>query len=189
MLSYTYVLGGMLWGVINVFNIKYSFNGLLIYNFEFPVGLIFVLFAVLFWLFKNFIVELKDVLKTSQYLYNVKIVDNNVEVWGTGFFDSGNNVKFNDNGVVIISIDMFLKLHKEISIEKVLLKRFNDVELKNLNYITISSLSNDSKFLTFTVDEFYVENVLSRDVTVAVSIKNFENFDCVLHECLLGGEK
>ena len=184
--TYTCVLGGVIWGIINLFSIKYNYNGLIIYNFEFPVSLIFVIFLLMVWLFKAMILELKRQLKISNYLYNIKLVDGENEACGVGFLDSGNNIEV-DGGVNIISLNMFLKLHKEISIDKFLLKKVPNNYLKDLKYITITGLAGGEKYLSFVVDKMFIENTMVENVRVAVALKNFEKFDCVLHKSFVGG--
>jgi hypothetical protein len=132
------------------------------------------------------ILELRKQLKISNYLYNIKLVDGENEACGVGFLDSGNNIEV-DGGVNIISLNMFLKLHKEISIDKFLLKKVPNNYLKDSKYITITGLAGGEKYLSFVVDMMFIESTMVENVRVAVALKNFEKFDCVLHKSFVGG--
>ena len=56
-----------------------------------------------------------------------------------------------------------------------------------MSYINISSLNKSERYLAFTIDKLIVEKDSFENVNVAVAIKNFEDFDCILSESFVGG--
>lgn len=187
-ISYTFLIGGVCLGLINLLGIQYAMSGILLYNFEFPVSLFILMFSVLLWFVRYIIIAFKKRLKASNYLYNITLFDGGRTIDAVGFFDSGNKVTFDGNGVNIISLNLFLRLYKDFPLERLYLKQNIDYDLKNLNYIDIGGLSAKEKYLSFTIDKVIVEKNIFENVTIAVALKNFDNFDCILHSNLVGGD-
>lgn len=183
---YTFVLGGVILGMLNLFSINYSLNGVFMYNFELPISILLILAVVMVWLLKNVIKAIRVQLQTSNYMYKIKLIDGDNSVVATGFLDSGNNVQKGSSGVNIISFEVFQKLHKEISIDKIIMRKVDKNCLKDLSYINISGLSGNDKFLSFTIDKMIIENKVFENVVVAVMLKEFENFDCILSNNYVG---
>ena len=187
--TYTFLIGGACLGIISILGIEYTMSGVLIYSFEFPVSLFILIFAGVLWLLKRIVLVLKNHMKISNYLYDIKLIDGMNETSGVGFFDNGNNVQDNGQGVNIISLDLFMKLYKEFSIEKIILKNIDTKNLKNAHYIHIGSLSKSQEYLSFTIDKLFINNSICENAVLAVALKNFDNFDCILHSDCLGGDK
>lgn len=186
-IAYTFLTGGMCFGLINLLGINYTMSGVLIYNFEFPVSLFILIFSLLLWILKLSIIIFKKKLKVSNYLYNIMLFDGDKKIDAIGFFDSGNKVTFEGKGVNIISLNLFLRLYKDFPLEKLYLKQKINYKLKNLNYINIRGLSAKEKYLSFTIDKVIVESHIFENVMLAVALRNFDNFDCILHSNLIGG--
>lgn len=186
---YTFVFGGCAIAILNIFNIPYSVNGLLLYNCEFPVSSFIIIFGLGSWLFKKIILALNQQMKTNKYLYKIVLSDNGKKVEGVGFFDSGNTIERDGKSVNIISLDLFFKLYKDYSMDKLLFRNIDDKILKNPEYIDIKSIASASKYLSFRIDKMIVDNNEYEDVVVAVALKNFNNFDCIINSKQLGGVK
>jgi len=163
---YTFVLGGVILGMLNLFSINYSLNGVFMYNFELPISILLILAVVMVWLLKNVIKAIRVQLQTSNYMYKIKLIDGDNSVVATGFLDSGNNVQKGSSGVNIISFEVFQKLHKDISIDKIIMRKVDKNCLKDLSYINISGLSGNDKFLSFTIDKMIIENKVFENVVV-----------------------
>ncbi len=185
---YTFLFGGMILGVLNLLGLKYTMSGILLYNFEFPISLIFLLFFVGYWLTKKIIKTLSKQLKFNNLIYDITLVDDDKKVKCVGFYDSGNGVSKDGQAVSIISIDTFIKLHSEYPFEKLLFRNLDHNKLKNASYISINTLSKSAKYLSFTIDKLIINRKEFNNAVVAVAIKNFENFDCILNSNLIGGE-
>lgn len=188
-IAYTFLIGGACLGIISILGINYTMSGVLVYSFEFPISIFILIFAGVLFLLKKIILILKNQLKITNYLYDIKLIDGNNETSGIGFFDSGNNVKSDGQGVNIISLNLFMKLYKEISIEKIILKNIDVKNLKNVKYIHIGSLSKSQEYLSFTIDKLFINKKICENAVMAVALKNFDNFDCILHSDCVGGEK
>ena len=185
---YTFIIGGVLIGFIGLFNINYSYNGVILYDCELPIGLFVIVLMLSIWVLKRMVGVLKEQLKASKYLCDIVLVDKGVELKATGLMDSGNKVIYNGDCVSIISLDIFMKLHKEINIKKILYKTIDESELRDVDYISIGGIDENKKYLSFKIDNLIVNNESFRNQTVAVSYKNFDAFDCILNSRFIGGE-
>lgn len=182
----TFAYAGFMYGILNLLGLKNQ-TTLCIYSFEFPMSVLLIIVSLCYWLINKMLKMLQYQLKVSGYLYNIKMIDGEESVEAVGFFDSGNNVTFEGNAVNIISINLFMKLYKNFPIEKLIFRNINNTNLKNVMYIGIEGLSLSEKFLSFTIDKIEIKNKVYENVRLAVSMKNFENFDCILHQDLIGG--
>lgn len=187
--TYTFLFGGVAIAIFNIFNIPYTVNGLLLYNYEFPISAFILIFGAGSWLFKKIIQALGQQLKLNNYLCKIKLVDNGKVIECTGFYDSGNNISREGNAVNIISIDMFFMLHDDYPMEKLLFRNMDKALLKNPSYIDVSSLSTSTKYLSFTIDKMIINDQEYENVVLAVAMKNFQNFDCIINSSLMGGVK
>lgn len=178
---YTFLLGGVIFGLISMMNIDYSMSGILLYSFEFPVSIFVLLVFLSIKLVSKVVRKASSTLCSGKFLYPIKLIDKGVCVDGVGFFDSGNTITVDGDIVNVISIDMFLKLYKEISIDKILLRNIEDVDLKSVKYIKIDGLKSNGKYLSFFIDKMYVGKELFNNVRVAVAHKSFNDFDCILN--------
>jgi len=184
---YTFLFGGLAIGFLNMFDINYTINGLLLYSCEFPVSVFVVIFWLGCWLFRRVILALNQQMKINNYLYKIELSDNGNTIEGVGFYDSGNTIDRNGECVNIISMEMFLKLHKEYPVEKLLFRNIDESCLKNPSYIDVKSMSSSSKYLSFTIDKMKINKNEYSNVVVAVATQNFKNFDCIINSSLLGG--
>lgn len=182
---YTLLFGGIGIAILNIFDINYSINGLLLYSCEFPVSVFIVIFGLGGWLFKKIIISINQQIKLNNYLYHIRIIDKGNDIEGVGFYDSGNTIVRDGRAVNIISMDLFLKLHKEYSIEKLIFRNIDNSILTNASYIDIGSISSATKYLTFTIDKMIINNFEHENVDVAVALKNFNNFDCIINSNFL----
>lgn len=178
--AYTFVVGGLIFGIINFFQIEYSMSGILFYSFEFPISIFILAFIFIYNLCKKILIKLNKEKQTSNYLYKLKIYANNNEVDCVGLYDSGNRIEVDGCGVNIISLDVFMKLYNQLKLEKLILKDISSLQLKNPKYININGLKNNGKYLSFIVDKILIEESSFSDVRVAISYKNFNKFDCIL---------
>ena len=185
---FTFVFAGVMIAVLNLLQIEYTISGVLLYNLEFPISVFLILFTVGFWLLKKVLSSLSRQLKFNNYTYNIKLIDNEKEVDGVGFFDSGNMICKDGQAVNIISSEMFFKLYSDYSVNKFLFKNIDHAKLKDASFIKIKSLSKSSEYLTFRVDKFIIDDQEFDNALFAVSSSKFENFDCIINSKLIGGK-
>lgn len=186
---YTFLFGGVAIAIFNIFDIPYTVNGLLLYNCEFPVSIFILIFGSGSFLFKKIILSLGQQMKLNNCLYKIKLMDNGKLIECMGFYDSGNTVSRDGNAVNIISIDTFFRLHSDYSMEKLLFRNMDESILKNPRYIDVVSISNSTKYLSFTIDKMIINNDVYENAVLAVAMKNFQNFDCIINSDLIGGVK
>lgn len=185
---FTFVFAGVTMAVLNLFQIEYTISGVLLYNLEVPISVFLILFTLGFWLLKKILGSLSIQLKLNNYTYNIKLIDNEKEVEGIGFFDSGNMICKDGQAVSIISSEMFFKLYSDYSVNKFLFKNIDHEKLKDASFIKIKSLSKSSEYLTFRIDKFIINDQEFDNALFAVSSGKFENFDCIINSKLLGGK-
>ena len=124
-MTYTFLIGGVILGLINLLHIDYTMSGIFMYKFEFPLGLFISIFLLVIRLIFISVKLIKNKLQTSNYFYELTIKNGEICEKTTAFLDTGNNVKFNSMGVNIISTNLFLKLYKDIDLYQLLLNIMN----------------------------------------------------------------
>lgn len=183
--AYTFLLGGVLLGVFNMLNIDYSMSNTLMYSFDLPISVVIIILMLTIYFIKRILLIIKSKLKTANYLYDIRIVCNKKELKAIGFLDTGNKVSIDGKSVSIMSINLFLKLFSEVSIEDLMLGKLNLNNFKSGKYIDISGISRQVKCLSFEVDTLQIDKRELHNVIMAVAMKNFESFDCILNNNLI----
>lgn len=178
---YTFLLGGVCFGIINLLGIDYTMSGILIYNFEFPMGVLFSIMIVAIRLLRKYISWAKERMRSANYMYKIVITDSGECVDSVAFLDTGNKIAVDGKGVSVISLNLFLRLYKDIDIMDVILKKTND-ELKDVKYIDISGIGREEKYLSFVVDKMDIDGRVVNKPRLAVALKNFGDYECILSE-------
>ena len=190
-ISSTFLMGGVTYGMISVFNLNISVNGILINNFEFPMGLLILLVSIYLFLMIKLIkyAKVKNLHNTCIYNVVVKVGDNDYNI--NGLYDTGNMVYDNisKKPLLIISSNFYKKMINSLNFDKMFNNNYKNNYFKNSHYINIKTVSNNEKILVFEIDAIKVylnKNVYkSTDVCVGVSKTNFNDFDCILHKDFL----
>lgn len=185
----TFVCGGVCYGMINLLGIGYTKSGILISEFEFPVGLFITIMAVVVVGIFRLINVCKRKMYRANYIYKIILIDGGKRVESFGFCDTGNNVVFDSNGVNIISLDLFSKLHKDVNLTSVVLGKMADSDLRGVEYIPIAGLSQSKKYLSFLIDKMIVGGVEFSYPRIAVALKDFGEYGCILHRQFVRGER
>ena len=185
---YTMLFGGIGIAILNVFNIPYTINGLILYNCEFPISILIIIFWLGSWLMKKVVRTLNDQMKLNNHTYSIKLIDRDEKIECVGFYDSGNTIDRDGNAVSIISMNTFLKLYKDYPVEKLLFRNIADGQLKDPRYIQIKAISSSSSYLSFVIDKLIVNDQEIDNAVIAVAMQNFNNFDCILNSSILGGK-
>ncbi len=192
-LTYTFVLGGMCFGLMFMLNMKTTFSGVILYNFEIPISLfvLLVLFysKLLFKLIRN--IQKKFVYHT--FYYDVKITHNNKSVYISAFLDSGNHIEIDNGGVNIINLNAFIKLFPNINYQQIILGNLKNCGLKNAEFINVGSAVSSNKMLIFNVDQIEIikddSSVLIQNAKLGLTKSKFSNnFDCLLSPVSLKGD-
>ena len=186
LLTYTFILGGMCYGMMCLFNVQTTFSGIIMFGFEIPVSLFLLLglcyLKVLFALIKI----VKHKANFSKFYYDVKLSVNNRTTYVTGFLDSGNQVKINDGAVVVINYKTLLKLYPNLNVANLVVGKLSETGLKNAGMINVSTADGNCKMLTFTLDELQIidddNKVINlKNTKIGLAKTNFYGkFDCLL---------
>ena len=184
---YTFLLGGVCFGLINIMGFEYSASNLIMSTFEFPMGIFVLILFMLLLMFKRIILYAKNRFRVSNYMYNVTIFDGCNSASIVGFMDSGNNIELDNNGINIISVSTFLKLHKDIDLMDVIQKKKNIKGLQCVDYINIGGIGEEEKYLTFKIDKMEVNGRIFVAPRMVLAMKNFGNYDCILHRQFVEG--
>lgn len=186
-IAYTFLIGGVILGVISLLGIKYTMSNVIIFNFNFPIGVFLLIILFVLKLIKMTLNIIKSKLRKAGFMYEIMLQDNGKEVLCCGFFDSGNNVVVNGKGVSIISINLFLKLYGNMDLHKVLTRKIEEGVLKNIEYINISGIGEGDKYLSFQIDMMSIGGCEYNNPRIAVAMKNFGDYDCILHKDFVKG--
>ncbi len=184
-LTYTFVLGGMCFGVMFMLNTKTSFSGVILYNFEIPVSL-FILLGLFYLKFMiKLIKTIRKKFTFNNFYYDVKVTNNNISLYLNGFLDSGNQLECDGTGVMVINYASFLKLYPNIDYQKLIMGNLQNCGLKNAKFINVGSAANTGKMLIFNVDELEVitnnKTVKLNNAKLGLSKSRFNSdFDCLL---------
>ncbi|MGN0960891.1 MAG: sigma-E processing peptidase SpoIIGA [Christensenellales bacterium] len=187
-MTYTFLMGGVCFGLINLLGIKYNSTNLIMFSFEFPMGVFILILLLIIKLMCKIIWFIKTKLKNSNFMYDITLIDGESCAKTTGFYDSGNNIIYDDKGVNIISINLFLKLYKNINLTDVMFKKNEISDLKKISYIDIAGIGKKDKYLSFEIDRIIVNGCNYNSPRLVVAMKNFDNYDCILHKQFVKGE-
>ena len=178
-------MGGMCFGIMYLLNMKFTVNGILIYGFEVPMSLFLVCIFGYLYLTVKIISVIRHERQLGKCTYNITLTCNNQQYALTGFLDTGNMVYDNGKPVIILSYKSFKKIFKNMTFDRLLMKRVSSSDLEQAHYIDISSANNTDKMLVFNIQKLEIaENKKSstyENVEVGLSYKKFNNFDCILH--------
>lgn len=186
---FTFLFGGVFVGVLGIMGVEYSTNSLLLYNFDIPLGVFLLIFYIGFWLLKKVIEALNTQVKYNNFTHQITLIDNNKEVSGIGYMDSGNVLTRDGEAVSIISSELFFKLYENYSSYKFLFRNIDHSILKNASYMSIKSLSRAEKYLSFRIDKLVIDQKEYKNACVAVSLGNFKAFDCIINSQFIGEGK
>lgn len=184
----TFVCGGVCYGMINLLGIEYTKSGILISDFEFPIGLFITIMLVVMGGVLRLLDLCKRKLYRANYIYKIILIDGEKRVESFGFCDTGNNVIFDSNGVNIISLDLFSRLHQDVDLTSVVLGKVADGDLRGVEYIPIAGLSQSKKYLSFLIDKMIVGEEEFSYPRIAVALKDFGEYGCILHRQFVRGE-
>ena len=131
----------------------------------------------------------------ENFTYKIKIKSNNCELEEEAFLDSGNMLydSLTKKPVILIDFQLFNKLYKDITLENIITKTFNESSIKNGHYIKINSIGRGGSLFVFSIDELCIENTkIYKDVMAGLSLSGFEKSfgkNILLHSELARGLK
>ena len=178
--AYTFFVGGVCLGIIEFMGIDYTMSSVVMYDFDFPVGIFGLILLLVIRLMKRVALATKNKIRQANYLYKIKLVDAEKSVEGYGLLDTGNGIRYKGEAVSIISIDLFLKLYKNINIKDILLVNIKDLKLKNWEYINIAGIGKSEKYLSFVLEYIEIDNMKINSPRFAIMLKTFGDYDIII---------
>ena len=181
----TFIVGGFVYGLINILGLSTTLNGLLINNFEIPMGVVVLVLCLYVILLNKLINCVKNrCLHSSEYV-DVFVNNLNKIYKINAYYDTGNGLYDNLSNKPINMIS--LKLYKKIVDYACDYKNSCVAEgLKNMHYVSVKTISGCDKVLVFEIDALKILNKNKsykfENVCVGVSKTNFGEFDCLLHK-------
>ena len=169
-LAYTFLIGGVIMGLINLLNIKYTISGFIINNFEFPSGVFIVIVATTLYLIIATIKYVFDYKKIEKNFYDISLSFLNKNYSIKAYLDTGNFSTCEDKGIVYISKNIYVDMMSVGVLKNTIHKKVN-----------ISSINDTKEIDVFYLDNIMVNNKCFNLVPCAVSSTRFNNFDCLLH--------
>ena len=160
----------------------YAVYGTLEIMDNFPTYVLIGILYTLYYLVNSCFKLIKKNCVVSNFVYQIKITDQNNCICDMGFLDSGNTLVNNfGEPIFIINLKLFKKIYPQISIENILLKDFK--ALKNPEYIKSGFASGGAKILGFCVEKLEIieknMNFLINDAKIGLVFSKFDkNFNC-----------
>ena len=181
-LTFTFCLGGLCYGLLSLFRIPTSVNGLLINNFSVPISLFILIISFYIYLLYKTIYIVKRKHSKHTQMYSVVIINNGKSYNLEGFLDTGNHIYSQGQPVVVISKQLFLRIFKTAY------KTCYNAKsaLSNAHYISVSAVQDKNKMLVFTTEQLQI-HIANQTKTIpnaqlGLSKNNFnQEFDCLLH--------
>lgn len=125
---------------------------------------------------------IKKQVAINNFIFKVKITDENNIVLTNAFLDSGNTLLDQDSTpIFIINLNLFNKLYSNIEFEDLLTKNFKS--LKNPHYVKSAFATGGANILVFSVDELQIDinnaQKTVKNAKLGVSYSKFnKNFNC-----------
>lgn len=175
----TYIFLTALFAGINILVYYFAYGTINIKdNFATYILLIIIYFC--YYMINSCIKLFKKNFAINNFVYLVKIFDNNKEITDSAFLDSGNTLLEDGEPIFIINFKLFKKIYNNITLENFVLKKFNG--LKNSHYIKSGFASGSGKILVFEVDSFTIlgsKKLVFNNAKLGVVYSNFnKNFNC-----------
>lgn len=185
--AYTFFVGGVCLGVIQLLGIEYTMSSVVMYEFEFPFGVFGVIIVVILRVMGRVVGAVKSKINSGNFVRNIRLSEGDESVQTYALVDTGNKVNYNGKGVSIISINAFLKLFKGVDIASVLSGRIDGDKVRSLEYINIGGIGVSQKYLSFIIDYIEIDGKRYNSPRLALSWKDIGEYDVVLHSEFMGG--
>lgn len=166
---YTFLTGGAIIGVFNLFNVKYQ-TEFIVASIVFPVYLVLRASAeVIKYFFKR-----KNI---QSLLYDIELTKNAQTIKAKGFLDTGNSLL--DNGRPVILCDKHFA-NKLIGNQLAKI-RFKKIQICSATGVRQNFAFNLDKLVLYAVDKVHIFD----NVTVCISHLNFDGYSVILHPDLI----
>ena len=171
-----------LYGGLNIL-VYYLWYGTINIQENFPTYVLLLLLLIIYYFVISILKFAKKRFTISNFIYSVKIFNNETTILTNAFLDSGNTLLDQDSTpIFIINPKLFNKLYKDISFSDLLTKNYKN--LKEPHYVKSQFASGGGKILVFSVDIIQIieNNQVKTEIKNAklgVSYSKFsKNFNC-----------
>lgn len=169
-LLFTFVLGGTIIGVYQIFNLDYST--------EISVAIAFLPCYLIIRFINTVIEYLYQKKNTTNFCCDVEIFSNGKSLKLSGFLDSGNGAYFKGRPIVFLSKNKAFEFFKDVKYYQAIQK------------VKIQTVNGEKDKLCFIAEEIriYLADKTNIFNNVAVClIKNIGDYDVILHNSMIGG--
>ncbi len=111
----------------------------------------------------------------TKFEYTVTLFSESASLKAQAFLDSGNLLTDNNEPVILIDSLTFLKLYPNESLSEVLLKKINNLSMKNTHILKIKNINNTySELVVFTLPKIQIdEKKTIFNIPCAITLKKF----------------
>ena len=122
----------------------------------------------------------------NQFTFEVELECNDKTIEGKAYLDSGNTLvdPVTKKPVVIVGLSTFSKLHKDVALENLLMKKLDHIKIDGAHYIEYSTLNNQKMSMLITpIDKIEMKNNKGKsglkDCVLGLSFAKFQkSFGC-----------
>lgn len=166
---YTFLTGGVITGVFNLFSIEYQ-TEFIVASIVLPVYLVLRASAeVVKYFFRRKTVE--------SLTYDIELFVGDTKTMAKGFLDTGNSLL--DGGKPVILCDKHLA--KKLIAKQIAKIKFKKIEISTATGTRQNLAFNLDRLVLYTADKSHIFN----NVTICISHLNFEGYSVILHPDLI----
>ena len=185
-LSTTAVFGGVGIGVLYLFFGSVTLTAGFAINSPILMSAIYI--AIFAWVYGvvaavKFFYRKKN---RNEFTFEILLVCKDKKVESTAYLDSGNTLvdPVTQKPVVIIGFKTFSKLHKDVALENLLMKKLDKIKIEGAHYIEYQTLNNQKMSMLITpIDKIEMKNKKEKnglkDCVLGLSFAKFQkSFNC-----------
>ncbi len=152
----TFVFGGAVIGIGEIFGIKFWINNGVMYEYKFPVGFALLVCFIIYVAAKNILKYIFQKQNICNFLFDATLKNDKFSTNVKAFLDTGNKLTVDGCPISIINYKTFNKIYPSIELTDILLKK--NIPLKNSKYIEVESIgSTKQKILTFEIESLTIK--------------------------------
>lgn len=188
-LTYTFALGGAIYGILFMFTDTAGGLQFFTYNTSIPMGLLIGVVIGFYFLMRLLVKFLNIRHSLSNNLRDIIIHHRGERYKITSYLDTGNRLTDPENGapVVVISLSLFLKMFPDISPDRIVLNKLGDSDIEDGRYIQFSTVAGQANMFTFATQKLEITGGKTHEnVRLGLSMKGFK--DAVRYDALLNAK-
>ena len=177
MLVISYIIGG---AVLSNFGVSSGGGYAIKQTSLIPVFAITIIFT---FITCKLIAWIKSKISTNCNIYDISLINKDIEIKIKSFIDSGNGLYDNNQPVSLINFDTFTRLTR-INLDQYLTNSFDN--LNNAHFIQANTIAGKRKILVFTIDELHINKHTTKvyknvRLGVALHFDNTKEYKAILN--------